>query len=399
MACPACNGLLYFRYSGQASERSSDNCSIWKYRSLLPICQGSKIISLKEGNTPLRESRGFGSYRVYVKDETLNPTGSHKDRCLSISVTKAIEFSNDTIILYSDGSAALSSAAYASRAGLKNIAVVPKGVPFFRLYPLMVYGSFILEYQGGPLEALDWVHEASRALGIYETSTYRRANPYGVEGSKTIGLEIFDQLQRVPDWIAVPVGGGGTLAGIYRAFHELREQGRISKLPRLIAVFPEGYDLVETASEAGVQTEDDLRLLARKSHPETVQVKIAMPFPPDGLEAIQAIRESNGIIVYATDAEVIAAQKKLGACDGIYAEPSGVASLAGLLKALREGRIEVGETVVVVITGSGFRETGTLYGREEVFRIPVDQSTGLKILEEIMHQKNREAQNMCDLDR
>ena len=398
MVCPACGGLLYFQYSnesGNPDHLDTDPAvkpSIWKYRDVLPVRRGSRIISLNEGCTPLRKSRKSRPYPIYFKDETLNPTGSHKDRCLSISISKAVELGHSRVILYSDGSAALSSAAYAARAGLGNIAVVPRGAPSFRLWPLNMYGSFILEYQGGSQEALDWVHIASKSVGIFETSTYRRANPYGVEGSKTIGLEIFEQLHGVPDWIVVPVGGGATLSGIWRAFLELNKQGRTTKLPRLIAVFPEGYDVLERALEMDLKTEDELRSLGSKDFPPTLQVKIAMPYPPDGLEAIRAIRESNGLIVYATDEEVMAAQKELGSSEGIYAEPSGVASLAGLEKLLGHKRLGTGETIVVVITGSGFRETGLLCDKKDVVKIPVDQSNGLKTLEDILQLDTREAQ-------
>ncbi len=146
--------------------------------------------------------------------------GSHKDRSLSIAITKAVEFGFDTCMLYSDGSAALSSAAYAARAGIRNINVTPAAAPDNRLLPLMVYGSRILEYQGSDADAVDWVHKTCRTLRIYETTTYRGANAYGAEGPKTISYEIVEDLSSVPDEVVVPVGGGGTLSGIFGSIHD-----------------------------------------------------------------------------------------------------------------------------------------------------------------------------------
>jgi threonine synthase len=321
---------------------------------------------------------------VYLKNEAMNPTGSHKDRAMSIAVTKALEFGRDTVMLYSDGSTALASAAYAAQAGLKSLTAVSRGTPRHRLLPLVFYNSQVLEYRGHPAEALDWVHQVCQSLGIYETSTYRRANPYAEEGLKTIGLEIFESLERVPDWVVVPVGGGGTLAGIWRAFVELQNRGLSRKRPRMVGVLPEGYTLLEVAMMRGVSTEQELRALACRDMPPTIQAKIAMPFPPDGLEAIGAVRESGGRFAYSDDREAVEAQKKLGGYEGIYAEPSAAVALVGVEKLLASGKFDREEIVVAVITGCGFRETETVADRVEVVCVPVDPDSGTAALESIL---------------
>lgn len=383
LVCPTCSGPLDFTY-GDSPFPPAAGASMWKYRDLLPVGPQARIVSLDEGVTPLRKARSFGPAEVFLKDETRNPTGSHKDRALSVGVTKALEFGRDAVMLFSDGSTALSSAAYAARAGLKSITVFGRGIPEFRLLPLMIYGSHLLEYQGSQGEALDWVHEACRKLGIFEVSTYRLANPYVAEAPRTIGFEIFEQLGRAPDWVVVPVGGGGTMAGIWRAFVELRERGLVSKPPRIAGVLPADYVMLRTALERGVKTERDLRALAPAEPPPTVQAKVAMTYAPDGLEAISAVRDSGGLFLDASDGESLEAQKKLGALDGIYAEPSATIAAVGVEKLLGQKRVGEGETVVAVVTGSGFRETGALSGRVELKRVPIKGDAGLSALEKIV---------------
>ncbi len=179
-------------------------------------------------------------------------------------------------MLYSDGSTALASAAYAARAGLQSFVLVPYGTPKYRLLPLVLYNSQVLEYQGPADAGLRWVHEACGELGIYETTTARASNPYEFEGTKTIGYEIFEQLERVPEWIVVPIGGGATIAAIWRAFKDLLAWGFCAKLPRMVGVLPENYSLLERARERGVTTDEELRSLAPIELPTTIQAKITM---------------------------------------------------------------------------------------------------------------------------
>ncbi|MCI0537050.1 MAG: pyridoxal-phosphate dependent enzyme [Verrucomicrobiales bacterium] len=386
-ACLNCGGPLHFEYPGYLSPKERTGKSMWIYRDLLPVRSATRIISLDEGGTPLLKARFSEQADVYIKNETLNPTGSHKDRALSIGMTKAVEFGRDAVMLYSDGSTALSSAAYAARAGLKSITVIGRGTPEYSLLPLMVYNSHLLEYQGTAAEALNWVHKACQTLGIYETSTYRLANPYQAEGAKTIGLEIFEQLGRPPEWVVVPVGGGGTLAGIWQAFVELQTRGLISRKPRMAGVLPEGFTMLEMALARGLQSDRELRGLAPLEAPPTRQVKIAMTYSPDGLEAIAAVRDSDGLFLYASDHEALAAQKKLGARDGIYAELSAAVAVVGAEKLLSAHQVHQRETVVVVVTGFGFREKGALSDQLTLTKTPVDASSGIAVLKEILRNK------------
>ena len=327
---------------------------------------------------------GARPYDLYLKNEAVNPTGSHKDRALSVAITKAVEHGFTACMLYSDGSAALSSAAYAARAGLLNIAVVPAGTHESRLYPLAVYNSAIVEFAGTSAQALDWVHETCLELGLYETSTYRQANPYGAEGIKTISYEIFEQLGAVPDWLAVSVGGGGTLAGIWRGFLELRALGLTKSLPRLIGVLPSGYRVMEIARQHGAASFRELCRFADFPLPETAQVKIAMEHPPDGIEAIQAIRDSGGHFAFATDEEAWAAQAQLGAKDGIYAEVSATGPLAAIQQLETRSAFRPGDVVVAVITGSGFRETAAAASPIPIHIQQVDRATGIQSLKSIL---------------
>ena len=384
MTCPDCGGTLDFRYEKPPTVGEHSFNSMWRYHNLLPVRPGADVLTMGEGWTPLVCAWSFDSANVYIKNETRNPTGSHKDRALAIGITKALEFGRTAVMLYSDGSTALSSAAYAARAGLRNITLVPAGTPKHRVLPLFIYNSTILEFQGSADEGLSWAHQTCLKLDIYETSTYRLANPYESEGAKTIGFEIFEQLNGVPDWIVVPIGGGGTLAGIWRAFCQLREWGFTTKRPHMIGILPQGYKTIENLMNATSASIAELKPQNVAELPETIQVKIAMPSPPDALEAVAALRESGGMILYASDDDVLRAQKTLGSREGIYAEPSAAAALVGVERLLATQRVASGELVVALITGSGFRETNAISDRVSVTITPIDSSSGLEVVRTLL---------------
>jgi threonine synthase len=387
--CSHCGGSIAFTYTDALPfypAQPSPALGLWQYRRHLPIAPHISPVTLQEGLTPLIRARDSRPFDLYLKNETVNPTGSHKDRAQTVAVTKAVELGFDTCMLYSDGSAALSSAAYAARAGLRNIAVVPSGADASRLYPLMAYGSDLLEFTGDAAAALDWVHEACQTLGLYETSTYRQANPFGAEGPKTISYEIYQQLGSFPDWVVVAVGGGGTLAAIWKGFLELKAAGFTGTLPKLVGVLPDGYRVLELGAKHAVRTDSELRKLADFPIPDTAQVKIAMRYPPDGIDAIASIGESAGRFEYATDEAAWAAQVQLGAANGIYAEISATVPLVAVDTLYAEGTIAEGDSVVAVICGSGFRETAAVRSPIPVRRVQIDQATGMKRLETLLKQ-------------
>ncbi len=382
--CPLCGGPLNFEYLQESKKIGLPDASMWRYRAVLPVRPESEVVTLGEGYTPLQKSRHTNHCEVYVKNECLNPTGSHKDRALSIGLTKGLEFGYDTVMLYSDGSAALSSAAYAARAQCRNIAVLSADTPDHRAVPLAFYNSIILRYEGPSPEAVTWVNQACRTFGLFETTTYRRANPYQAEGPKTIGLEIFEQLGRVPDWVVVPLGGGGTLAGIWRAFVGLKVDKETTRLPHMVGVLPAGYTRLALALDRGICSQDELDALEVPAAPVTIQIKIAMSEPPDGIDALEAIRESSGRLLFATDPEAVEAQQTLGSIEGIFAEPSASVAWVGVEKLLLAQEVHEGETVIAVVTGSGFRELQAASPFVRPLIVPVTPASGFSTLERLL---------------
>ncbi len=184
----------------------------------------------------------------------------------------------------------------------------------------------------------------------------------------------------------VPVGGGATLAGIWQAFRDLERLGKIDHLPRMVGVLPEGYEMLATALEHGLHSDEQLRDLSPAEAPATIQVKIAMAFPPDGLEAVAAVRQSGGLFVSASDEEAIEGQLVLGAMQGLYAEPSAAVVVVGIEKLKEMKKIKPGEVVVAVVTGSGFRETGAINGRVPLVRTPVEPAFGDRVVERLLEQ-------------
>ena len=252
---------------------------------------------------------------------------------------------------------------------------MPQGTPDYRLLPLAFYNSTIFEYQGNAADALDWTREACSALGIYETSTYRDVNPYGAEGPKTISYEIVEQLGKAPAWVIVPVGGGGSLCAVWKGFKELHQRGEIDRLPRMAAALPSGYTLIETAFKRNFSTEQELRSIVKKDVPETIQVKTAMAYPPDGLETICAIRDSMGQFFYATDAQVLRAQMMLGR-EGIFAEPSAACVMIAA-EAISEMKLPEEDAVVAVISGSGYREIGVVNDLVKLQKHAIEPKSGI----------------------
>lgn len=336
----------------------ADN-SMWRYRPLLPE-MGSDPVTMGEGLTPLVRSRLLPGIDLWWKDETRNPTGSHKDRALSLAATHARAIGARTMVVVSAGSTGLSNAAYAARAGLQSVAIMSAGMPRERVYPLHALGSRLVAVDAGIDELIATVTGLAGRNGIYVASTTQSANAVQAEAARTIAFELVDDLGTAPDVLIVPVGGGGTLGAIHRGFVQLRESGRISRLPRLIAVVPSRFDALKTAHDAGIDDAANFFALPPPVGGPTILNKIAHDHAPDGIEALRALRESGGHVCAFDDGEAIAAVREIGAVDGLYLEPSSAIVLPALRQLQRDGSINPGQTIVALGCGSGFRETNVL---------------------------------------
>ena len=377
--CPRCGGDVEFDYDLQHARLDRDLPGIWRFIDLLPVTDPASVVTLDEGWTPLLPAR-LGEElgcRLWWKWEGVNPTGAQKDRGLAVAIAKGRSFGFSGAIIASTGSAGLSSAAYAARAGMRHAVLVSRNAPPERVLPMAALGSAIFEVAGTIEDTLELLALASDRLGAYETTTYRRANPYQSEGAKTLGYEIYLQHGGVPDWIVIPVGGGGTLASVWRAFRDLQAMGLIDRLPKIAGVQPAAYNALQIAERQGLATEAELRAIPFGDVPPTILVKLAHTFPYDGEEALAAIRTSGGTILVATDEEALAAQRRIGAAEGIYAEPSSAVALTAIEELVAAGRIRPDETVVGVLTGSGHRETHVLAARGELRMERITLENGL----------------------
>jgi threonine synthase len=308
---------------------------------------------------------------VFLKDETRNPTGSLKDRALALAVTKAVQLDHDCSIVVSAGSTGISNAAFAAQAGLKSIVVVGESVPEERLQPLWMLGAEVISVEGEIDDVLAHSEEVAKEHGLYLSSTCRTSNPYQAEAAKTIAYEIVEQLGTSPDWVVVPVGGGGTIAAIARGFSDLLNLERIRSLPRLLGVVSRSHNTLEEAFLRMTEDSEQPFAFVPQEVPggdDTVLVKIAHLYPPDGIEALRSVRQTDGMFVSVDDTDALDAQRAFGAAEGIYLEPSSATVLAGFNRARREHAIGPNELVVLVLSGSGFRETFATIGRSSTRR-------------------------------
>lgn len=338
---------------------------MWKYKKFLPINDERSIVTLDEGNTPLIRSTQNFKTDVYIKDETRNPTGAMKDRALSVAFSKAKNDGIKQSIIASTGNAAISAAAYAARANVENIVLVPKGTPMERLVAMYMYGSKIIQVNASIEELMDVVNQASSTFNFANVSTVKEKNPFQAEGPKTIAFEIIEQLKKSPDYVMIPVGGGGTLSAIWKGFKELVDVGVMSAdtLPKIIAVHHENYNSLEIALNQGLNTKQQLLDLSKEmdSTKPCIAKNIEHTYCMDGVEALQAIRESGGTVVSVSEQQIMEAQINLSKIDGIYVEPSAAASLAGAAK-LENSENLINKTIISLVTGSGFKESNLLVG-------------------------------------
>jgi threonine synthase len=359
--CPTCGitGILDVQYDYAAIARRLTRRRLaarpeknhWRYRELLPIRDGAALPALSVGWTPITPAPSLahelGLKTLYLKDDGRNPTGSLKDRASSVGVVKAREKHCKIIACASTGNAASSLAGMAASLGLKSVIFVPERAPEPKVTQLLVFGATVLRVRGGYDKAYDLCQQACERWGWYNRNC--AINPYLVEGKKTVGLEICEQLEwDVPEWVAVSVGDGCTIAGTWKAFREMKLLGFIRRTPKMLGVQAEGAAPVTEAFHSG----KTLRTIT----PETLADSIAVGVPRNWKKAVLAVRESHGTMVNVSDAEILEAMRSAGRLSGIFAEPAAAAAVAGLRRAVRGKLISSRASALAVITGNGLKD-------------------------------------------
>ncbi len=366
--CASCDdGRLdiFYDYDAILEILSKDSLShrkagVWKYRELLPINDTKNIVTLGEGETPIvlaeRLSKKLGLKEVWLLDDTRNPTGSFKDRPMTVGVSKAVELGYTTLVSASSGNAAASLSAYSARAGLQCVTFVPETASAAKLAQLMTYGARVVRIRGlesGEDPTVKLLKKACDRYNWYPCPSFGSMNAYQTEGPKTMAYDIVEQLGwHTPDSVYVPVGAGGALTGNWKGFLDLKELDFINELPTMIAIQSTGCaPVVRAFNEGG----DPSRITAWE-RPDSIATGLMDPFPWDGDYALRALKESHGKALAVTNEEILEAQKFLAKTEGIFAEPSGVTSLAGLIKQLSHDQIDRSDCIVVEITGNGLKD-------------------------------------------
>ncbi len=325
--------------------------SMWRYRELLPIEEDTAPTPLRVGWSPLYEeprlAERLGLGRLFVKDDGQNPTASLKDRASAMAVAKAREAGAKVIACSSTGNAASSLAGNAAAAGLATYIFVPSRAPKGKVAQLMTFGATVISVQGSYEETFELSRAAIDKWGWYNRNA--AINPYLSEGKKTVALEIMEQLNwEVPDYIAISVGDGCTIAGLWKGLKDLYAIGLIDRLPRLISAQAAGCCPLNRSLETNTPWEP--------MEENTLADSIAVGVPRNADKALMAVRESNGLTVNVTDQEIMAAQQLLGRTCGVFGEPAGVTGTAGVKKLCEAGKIGRNDTVVSVVTGNGLKD-------------------------------------------
>ena len=342
--------------------------TMWRYRELLPVEEDTPNTPRRVGWSPLYEeprlAEQLGLKRLWVKDDGQNPTASLKDRASAMAVAKAREAGAKVIACSSTGNAASSLAGNAAAAGLKTYIFVPSRAPKGKVAQLMTFGATVISVQGSYEETFELSKQAIDRWGWYNRNA--AINPYLSEGKKTVALEIMEQLSwQVPDYIAISVGDGCTIAGLWKGLKDLYAIGFIDRLPRLISAQAEGCCPINRAIAENKPWEP--------MEENTLADSIAVGVPRNADKALTAIRESDGIVVNVSDQEIMAAPQLLGRTCGVFGEPAGVTGAAGVKKLCEQGVIGKDDTVVSVVTGNGLKDVANaIKAAGEPISIPSD---------------------------
>ena len=375
--CRACGGLLEFVLEDgfPTEERlfGATGPGIWRFGAALPMDEAS-VVTLGEGQTPLvpcANMTGIGKVGLYVKSEGQNPTGSFKDRGIAVAVSNARSISARTLICASTGNTSASASAYAARAGIRSVVLVPSGkIAAGKLLQARIYGSKIVRVEGNFDRSMKMV------LGLVSEKKrfylVNSANPYRIEGQKTAAYEVYSQLKAVPDYVVLPVGNAGNISAYWKGFEELFKWGIVKKKPKMVGVQASGAAPMAEAFLNGRER------IEPWDSPETVASAIRIGNPVSWRKALKAVKESDGFLLDVTDREILAAQRELAAQEGIFVEPASAAPLAAIRKL--KGKIERGAKVVCVATGNGLKDPSVV--DIDVERMPLVSDVGelMKVL-------------------
>lgn len=376
--CKTCGGLLDIKYDYEGIKSAFKpydkevfmEQGMWRYKAFLPVKDGSKVSKLRVGGSPLykaeRLAELLGISELYIKDDGINPTASLKDRASAMAVVKAEEAGADTICCSSTGNAASSLAGNAAAAGFHSVIFVPARAPKGKVSQLMIFGAKVISIDGTYEETFELSQKAIEHWGWYNRNA--AINPYLMEGKKTVAFEIAEQLSyHVTDYVAVSVGDGCTIGGVFKGFKDLYEAGFIDRIPKLISVQATGCCPLNRSIHEGKPWTPMAE--------NTIADSIAVGVPRNPDKALHAIRESNGIAIEVTDEEILLAMKQLGKVCGVFGEPAGVAATAGVIKATSMGLIKPHESVTTIVTGNGLKDTANaIKAAGEPLLIPPEMS-------------------------
>lgn len=375
--CRKCGDLLTVEYDLEKimeklpPDFSKRPIHVWKYRELLPSVN-VRPVTLSEGGTTLYNCRNLAKKialkALYVKNEGENPTGSFKDRGMTVGVTKALSAGVKAVTCASTGNTSSSLAAYASKAGLKCFVFIPSGkTALGKLAQTIMYGAKVIAIKGNFDVALDITIKLVEKFHFYLLNSI---NAFRLEGQKTLGFEIAEQLGwSSPDWIVLPVGNAGNISAIWKGLKEIRALGLIEEVPKMVGIQAEG------ASPIAIAVKKRKKEVEFIEQPETIATAIRIGAPVNWKKALRAIYESGGTAEIVSDEEIIEAQKLLARSEGIFVEPASAASIAGLKRLLENGTIGKDEKTVCITTGHGLKDT------EEALRIcekPVEFDANLE---------------------
>ncbi len=319
-----------------------------RYRDFLPVTDTTPVITLHEGNTLLLKADNLRDklnldLDLYLKFDGQNPTGSFKDRGMTMAVTKAVEAGSEAIVCASTGNTSASAAAYAARARIKCLVLIPQNaIALGKLAQAIAYGAQILAVEGNFDDALTLVRAISEKHRI---TLVNSINPYRIEGQKTAAFEICEQLGANPDYLAIPVGNAGNITAYWKGFNEYKEKGITNALPTML----------------GFQAAGAAPIVHKKiiTNPETIATAIRIGNPASWQKAEKARDDSSGLIDLVTDEEILSAYQLLASQEGIFAEPASAASIAGVIKLAKANYFRPGSKLVCVLTGNGLKDPDT----------------------------------------